>query len=277
MISNDFKVEDSSEICISSRELFPKQYCGTLKKVDFCGNLAAKLPTLKRDPKLTVKVTASDKSVTLKAIIDRGPQISEDRISQQSDWSIPSSGRGSMTASQGFSDSDTASLSQTSSKSSLQSFQAQGLLSARESDVAMIAIPSGGRSATSSSRTSADSGYSHGRTASLPDLSRREKLESQALAFLGQNEEMNEFNSSQLFIELSKNLGHEWKLFARSLGLTTAAIENIEADNSSQRERSYQVSIQWTRRGTASRTALYKAIMAVDPSGALMERLIAGQ
>ncbi len=95
--------------------------------------------------------------------------------------------------------------------------------------------------------------------------------------FPGQNEEMNEFNSSQLFIELSKNLGHEWKLFARSLGLTTAAIENIEADNPSQRERSYQVSIQWTRRGTASRTALYNAIMAVDPSGALMERLIAGQ
>ncbi len=73
---------------------------------------------------------------------------------------------------------------------------------------------------------------------------------------------------------LSENLGHDWKSFARYLSLTTAAIENIEADNPIQRERSCQVLIQWTRRGTASGTALYNAIMAVDPSGALMEQLL---
>ena len=92
----------------------------------------------------------------------------------------------------------------------------------------------------------------------------------------GENEELNEFNSRDLFVMLSANLGHEWKPFARYLGLRSAAIENIEADNLSQRERSYQVLIQWTRQGTASRTALYNAIMSADPSGALMELLIVG-
>ena len=90
----------------------------------------------------------------------------------------------------------------------------------------------------------------------------------------GDNEELNEFNSGDLFLMLSANLGHEWKPFARHLRLRPAAIENIEADHLSQTERSYQVLIQWTRQGTASRTALYNAIMFADPSGALMERLI---
>ena len=88
---------------------------------------------------------------------------------------------------------------------------------------------------------------------------------------------MNEHNSGQLFMKLSDNLGHDWKPFARHLGLTSTDIENIEADHLSQSERSYQVLIKWTRREGASKTALYSAIMAVDSSGALMDRLITGQ
>ena len=72
---------------------------------------------------------------------------------------------------------------------------------------------------------------------------------------------VNEFNSGELFLMLSANLGHEWKSFERYLGLKSAAIENIEADHLSQNGTKFHVFIQWTRQGTASRTALHNAIL----------------
>lgn len=88
---------------------------------------------------------------------------------------------------------------------------------------------------------------------------------------------MNEYNSNKLFLKLSENFGHDWKTLGRYLGLRTADIENIEADHAGQRERGFQVLLFWTRRGIASRTALYNALMTVDPSGAIFQYLAANQ
>ena len=94
---------------------------------------------------------------------------------------------------------------------------------------------------------------------------------------LGDNEEMTEFNSGQLFLTLSEILGDEWRTVGRHLGLRNADLENIHADHSSQKERGYQVLLQWTRRGPTSRTALYNALKVIDRSGVIFEYLAGNQ
>ena len=94
---------------------------------------------------------------------------------------------------------------------------------------------------------------------------------------LGDNEEMTEFSSGQLFLKLSEILGDEWRTVGRHLGLRNVDLENIQADHSSRKESGYQALLEWTRRGPASRTALYNALKVIDRGGVIFEYLAGNQ
>ena len=69
------------------------------------------------------------------------------------------------------------------------------------------------------------------------------------------------------------HLGSIFKMLAQHLNFSDAQIENIEADHKGQREHDYKIVITWGRRVKATRTTLYDALVALDPSGTIFNLL----
>lgn len=57
------------------------------------------------------------------------------------------------------------------------------------------------------------------------------------------------------------------------MSLSEPVLENIEADHRMQSEQAYYMLIEWTRRQAATREALYKALLAADPTGSIIKSL----
>jgi hypothetical protein len=92
--------------------------------------------------------------------------------------------------------------------------------------------------------------------------------------YIGDQEDINEHNSSEVFETISRELGNDWNSAGRKLGLSPARLENVDHDYKEQEDKGYYTLIRWSRSPRlATRTRLCEAILKLSSRDRIIEAL----